>query len=123
MRIAVGCLLALLVPAPAVAESEIPTYDVKGLCMHEASRMMSITHEVSQSVLKNCYQEQQQAYNSVKRMWKVVPADIRSKDDAIARSPNASGGYGNYSVLASLVELDMGKLKDTTENRDFKLRR
>jgi hypothetical protein len=108
---------------PAFAADEIPEYDVKGLCQHQASAMMAITHEVSQSVLKSCYREQQNAYEALKRIWPKVPGDIRRKDGDIAKSPNASAGYGDYDVLNSLVRSDMEKLTDAKHNENFQFKR
>src|SRR6266702_4126568 len=64
-----GLLVVLAALAAAPARAELPNYDVKSLCLHQASLWGS----VDQTVLKDCYRQQQTAYDSLKRIWPTVP--------------------------------------------------
>jgi hypothetical protein len=75
---------------------EIPTYNVDQLCRHQATLVTKVPDPTVQAA---CQREQQDSYDALKSNWDDIPPAARAKCDAMARSQNASGGFGDYSIM------------------------
>lgn len=104
----VSCFL-VLVSAPAFAE--MPDYDVKRHC----DRVSKMGGSQSQMLFNACFDQEQDAYNSLKPRWDSLPQSLRSHCDNVARI----GGGGSFTMLGGCVQQEESAAK-ANAGRTFK---
>lgn len=62
-------LIVLCCSAPAVAEGDLPEYNIEDYCLEIATRTSTLTA----SMLRSCVNAEQKAYENVRRMWTELP--------------------------------------------------
>jgi hypothetical protein len=98
----------------------IPAFDVEGLCRHQAS--LSDPSHSDPSVRLNCLRQQQSDYDFLKTRWPGYMPAICGKCAAIAKSQNASGGFGDYDVLVECITVETQKADDTAAASKFRFK-
>ncbi|MDP1628824.1 MAG: hypothetical protein Q8L94_17040 [Parvibaculum sp.] len=99
---------ALVAAAPAQAGPDIPRYDVPGYCTDVAAAI-----DGSHVIYGGCMDQEQQAYNSLKRDWESIPADTRSYCDSVARSIG-----GSYTIMEGCIDQELSAAR-SNEGAEF----
>ncbi|MDF1626994.1 MAG: hypothetical protein P1U84_11985 [Parvibaculaceae bacterium] len=97
--------------AGLAAEDSPPRYDVPGHC----EQVASFGGAPSEMIRSGCLQQEQQAYNDVKRKWSALPGSVRSHCDEVARF----GGGGSYMILKGCIDQELASQQS---NDDFEFK-
>lgn len=105
-------VVALATPQGAGATEEMPYFDVDGYC-HEIAAMGG---NMSQVLLKACFESEQTSYDKTKIGWSELPNEIRKHCSELA----AFGGKGSYALLEACVDSEQAAGAD---NKSLKFKR
>lgn len=66
-------LIALSFTAPALANDDLPEYNVEEYCLDIATTTSTLTG----TMLRSCVNTEQKAYENVKRIWVELPESVK----------------------------------------------
>ncbi|WP_425414294.1 hypothetical protein [Salipiger mucosus] len=87
----------LLVPSLAFAQA-VPRYDAEGYCDQVADTVGG-----SYQIRNSCLQQEQSAYNGLKRTWSSISGRTSGYCDEVARSIG-----GSYVILETCIQQEQG---------------
>ena len=99
-------VMALLSVAPAWA-SDIPRYDPPRYC-----KSISDFGGGGAMIYNGCMQMEQEAYDSLKRIWSSLPATTKTYCDEIARF-----GDRSYAILKGCIDMESDAASSAPEFR------
>lgn len=106
-KVSAAAILAIILGAvPLRADgSAPPRYDVPAHCTSVAA-----TVDGSQMIYRGCMQQEQEAYNALKRDWANIPASMRRHCEGVAQAVG-----GSYSILNACIDQELEAARDNAE--------
>lgn len=98
--------ISLLMTGPALA-SDIPRYDPPEYC-----KSVSEFGGGSAMIYNGCMQMEQEAYDSLKRIWSRLPAKTKNYCDEVARF-----GDRSYAIMKGCIDMEGEAASSTPEFR------
>jgi Pilus formation protein N terminal region len=96
-------------PRYAAPSGGIPQYDVARHC----DRVARVGGPRSEVIYRQCIDNEQTAYDALKRDWATLPDEMRSHCDRIA----TVGGTGSYNILQTCIEQEQKAGRDNSMHR------
>lgn len=106
--IAIAVLLSLSI-VPAFAGDDLPNYPVETWC----SRVSSISGTKSEMLYGGCIDQEQAAYDSLKKNWSTLPRQTKEWCDRVARTT----GGGSYMLLNGCVDQESAAKQQNSTRR------
>lgn len=107
MRVLIFALATSLMVGSAWAESpELPRYDP----MRHCEKVAQMGGGGSAMIMNSCVDMEQQSYNSLKRIWAEIPADVRKHCDQVARMSD-----GSYTILESCIDMETAEAANPSQ--------